>query len=188
MVTNGTLISKMSEQFWQSFLDTSMVLRVTRYPILLPYDDLLKQVSDMGIEVEYGNTTDIMGESSQKTMWGFALNINGGFDKNKSFSECMCYGQYVMRNGRLYTCAMCSHTDLLNNYFGLNLPGPELNGADFRHVKTLKEVTDTLSEADPLCGYCNSKHMQPPIDWAVSKKDISEWAVLTHSKKLEEIK
>lgn len=173
MITNGTLISKVGEQFWQSCRDNALKLMVTLYPLKIDYKQLRQDLLDKGIDFEFGNSGDADKENA-KVMWGLPLTLEGGLNAKYNFDGCLCM-QYVLRDGRLYPCANSAYIDLFNNYFNLKLPGPEANGVSLYEVKDLKELTEKISQPVPLCAYCDARKRMNAIPWAISKRELSEW-------------
>lgn len=173
MITNGTLIPSMDERFWDSCRKNKLKLMITQYPIKLPYKKIEKMLIDNRIDVEFGNTGNNENRR-EKEMWGLPLHLAGGLDAKYNFDGCLCM-QYVVRDGRLYPCANSAYIDLFNNYFGTDLPGPEVNGVNFRNAGSLKEITDAISVPVPLCAYCDARKRMPGIPWTISEKKITEW-------------
>lgn len=175
MITNGTLILKMKEEFWESCRRNHLKLMITKYPIQLPYGQIEEKLEQSGVDFDFGNTGNVKeNQEKPKVMWGLPLKLEGGLDKKYNFDGCLCM-QYIIRDGMIYPCANSAYIDLFNDYFHVNLPGPEANGVNFREAKTLKEITDGISCPAPLCEYCDARKRMPGISWGISKKEIGEW-------------
>ena len=54
-----------------------------------------------------------------------------------------------------------------------------MNGVDIFAVNDLKELTTRLSNPIPLCEYCDSRNRMDGIPWRISKKEISEWSIVS---------
>lgn len=173
MITNGTYIMTMEEEFWESCRVNHVKIMLTKYPINLPYDKIEKMLYEKEIDLDFGNTGNNE-KNEEKEMWGLPLCIEGGLDAQYNFDGCLCM-QYIMRDGRMYPCANSAYIDLFNDYFGLHLPGPECNGVAFRNAKSLKEVTDAISKPVPLCAYCDARKRMPGIPWRTSERKLEEW-------------
>lgn len=174
MITNGTFILKMKEEFWKSCRENRLKLMVTRYPINLNYGDIEEELKKRNIDFEFGNTGNTNQKNHSKLMWGLPLVLEGGLDGQYNFEGCLCM-QYILRDGRLYPCANSAYIDLFNKHFNVNLPGHEVNGVDFRNAKSLEDVTSAISCPVPLCNYCDARKRMSGIPWSISKKEISEW-------------
>jgi hypothetical protein len=174
MITNGTFISKMKEEFWESCRENNLKLMITRYPINIHYRRIEEELKKRKIDFEFGNTGNANEKDQFKLMWGLPLVLEGGLDGRYNFDGCLCM-QYILRDGRLYPCANSAYIDLFNKHFNVNLPGPEANGVDFRKAKSLQELTTAISSPVPLCDYCDARKRMSGIPWSISKKEMSEW-------------
>ncbi|GMO37594.1 MAG: hypothetical protein Ta2B_17310 [Termitinemataceae bacterium] len=75
IITNGLTIKTLSDLFWESCKINNVKIEVTKYPITLPYGDLLEFIRSKGIESVYGNTGN---SETQKQFTNFTqLNIEG---------------------------------------------------------------------------------------------------------------
>ncbi len=174
IITNATRILDMQDEFFQSCRENEVQLWISKYPVKLDYDAVLESLRAKGIAVTFGNTGN--SEDKPKEMWGLPMRLEGGMDKQHNFDCCLCM-QYIVREGILYPCANSAYIDLFNNYFQKELPGPEVNGVDIYKVKDLEELTQKISQAIPLCEFCDAQNRLPGIPWRVSKKEINEWII-----------
>lgn len=172
IVTNGTLLDRVGEEFYESCRKNQVQLWITLYPIPLDYDVIKRKLTEQKIDFVMGNSGN--SEEEPKEMWGVAFNLRGDLNGQKNFEECpaRCF---ILRNRRMHLCAQGAFIDLLNNYFHTSLPGPEVNGVDLYEVESLEELTSRLSQKIPFCDYCDTLNRMPPIPWDISKKEIGEW-------------
>jgi hypothetical protein len=172
IITNGTLVDCVDEKFYQSCRDNKVQIWVTRYPVNVDYDGIVKNLRERGLDAIFSNPGN--SEEELKEMWGTALHLEGGLDGDSNFEGCpvRCF---MLRNGYISVCALGAFSDLFNNYFGTYLPMPIENGINIHEVSSLKEVTDFLAQKIPLCEYCRSLERMAPIPWAVSERKMEEW-------------
>jgi hypothetical protein len=57
----------------------------------------------------------------------------------------------------------------------MDLQIDEKDYIDIYKIKSIDEVFEFLCKPIPFCRYCNTKEPVYGIDWAVSKKEITEW-------------
>jgi len=172
IITNGTLFDKVNEDFYESCRVNKVQVWVTMYPISLDYNKVYKKLEQEEIDFVMGNPGNT--EEEPKEMWGTPIKLDGNLDGQKNFEECILRN-FVLRNGRIYICALATFIDLLNNYFHTDLPGSEKNGISLWEVDSLEELIERLTQKIPLCDYCDTLDRMPPIPWCVSKKEIGEW-------------
>lgn len=172
IITNGTLLLKQKEAFYQSCRDNDVQIWISKYPIGLNYNEITAHLDKEKIDYEIGNSGN--SDEHPKEMWGLPLKLDGQLDQKKNFECCLCM-QYILRAGRIYPCANSAYIDLFNNYFGKELPGPEVNGVDIYEVDSFQELTEKISTPIPLCEFCDSRHRMQGIPWRVSRREIGEW-------------
>lgn len=174
MITNAILMKDMPDLFFESCRDNGVELWISRYPINFNYLEIINMLRSKGISATFGNSGN--SADSPKEMWGLPLKLAGGMDRQHNFDCCLCM-QYVLREGFLYPCANSAYIDLFNHFFHKGLPGPKINGVDIYKVQDLGELTRKISQAIPLCEFCDAQNRLPGIPWCVSKKNLCEWAV-----------
>lgn len=113
-------------------------------------------------------------EYSTKKLWKFPLNLTGSADIQESFRLCelLCS---IISDGKIYTCGVIPSIKHFNKYFQKDLQVCDKDYIDIYKIKNLDEIFDFLRKPVPFCRYCNTNKPVYNIDWAISKKEISEW-------------
>lgn len=169
LVTNGILLSKMSDAFWDACVRYDITVALTAYPIDVNYEALKDLCMSHGVRVRtYGNRKDS----------GFNRDLLDESGKGSKYNYYLCgtKSEYLQLVGsRIYPCSQCAYVKYLNHAFGCN----------FRHSKGDYLELDKLSRMKlrwfamrpkPFCRYCDFKERQR-IEWSLSKREKSEWII-----------
>jgi hypothetical protein len=174
MVTNGILLTKQPDSFWESCKKNEAEIVITRYPIKLDFDKIERIAKEHGVNLSYYSGTDKI----TKHMYIKPLDITGSQDIKKTFRLCFDANECIsLHEGKLYTCVRCYAAVHFNNYFKTNLEETDADSIDIYKAKTIDEILDFLRRPIPFCKYCNWKQAVFYAPWHTSKKEISEWAV-----------
>jgi MoaA/NifB/PqqE/SkfB family radical SAM enzyme len=177
IVSNGILLPKMKEDFWNCCKENNISIIVTKYPINIDYTLIEKKIKAKGIAYTYyGNT-----ESVDKSMQCLPLDIDGKQNPLDSFLRCSRANRCIsLDNGKLYTCSLIPYVNYFNSYFDKNLKITDSDFIDIYKVKSIDEILDFVAKPMPFCKYCNLKDTIWDIGFGISKKEISEWTGKTN--------
>jgi hypothetical protein len=173
IVTNGILLHKQPESFWQNCIKNNIDIEISLYPININLDKI-KQLAEL-----YGVKLGLRGDPAvQKRAWLFQpLDILGKQDMVKSHKLCglanLCF---QLIDGKLYQCETTAFINYFNKYFNQKLQITENDYIDIYKAKSMKEILDFLCKPVPFCRYCDVKGRKALFQWGLSKKEISEWA------------
>lgn len=171
--TNGILLKKMGEAFYEACRKADVGIEVTKYPIKLDYDELGEWIRRKGVKYSYVGASE-----SGRELWHFPLDIEGQQDPEESFRGCRNANYcWTLENGRLYTCSIAPNIKAFNGYFKQHLDLTEDDGIDIHCAQSGDEVLAAMARPMPFCRYCDVKHRTYDHPWEVSKKDIKEWTL-----------
>ena len=171
IATNGTLLAKMSDKFWETLKDNNTGLMVTKYPVKLDYEALRKIAERKGVAWEYLGSSE-----SGRSLWHFPLDLTGSQNPMESFVHCVNANHcHTLERGSLYTCSIAPNIKAFNKYFGRNVPLTEEDGIDIYKAESAKEILAFLAKPINFCRYCNVKRRTYDHGWEVSRKEIEEW-------------
>lgn len=112
-----------------------------------------------------------------KKMWKYPISLRGDVSLRNSFKLCSQINSCIrMKNGKIYPCNTTACIEHFNKYFNKNLeliPGKDY--LELEKVKDIQEIFEFLITPPPFCRYCNRAGVTFGYDWAVSRKDMSEW-------------
>lgn len=172
LVTNGVLLIRQPEAFWESCRTHHIEIVVTKYPVKIDHDKIEQHVKAQGVMFSfYGNTRAI-----PKTMMCAPLDLSGKQDARDSFLRCNSANRCIaMDNGRIYTCSLIPYVKYFNAQFDKKLHVTEKDYIDIHKAKSIDEILAFVSRPMPFCRYCNRKGIIWDIGFGISRKEISEW-------------
>lgn len=169
VVSNGILLSKLDESFWESCKINDINIYITPYPINLNRKKIDEMAEKYSVRLEYA-CAGVKSYFSKRP-----LNINGNFDIVENFKKCSESKCQTLHKGKMYTCATLAFVGYFNEYFGQNFEVTNKDYIDIYEAKNVDEILDFLCKPQPFCRYCDMDAMELRVPWKVSKKDISEW-------------
>ncbi|MDR0743153.1 MAG: radical SAM protein [Tannerella sp.] len=172
IVTNGILLLKQPDTFWESCRENRIEIMVTKYPVRLDHDKIERHVREQGVAFcFYGNTGSV-----PKTMQCAPLDVSGKQNPRDSFLRCSSANRCIsLDDGKVYTCSLIPYVKYFNAHFGKNLVVTEDDYIDIYKAQSIGEILDFTAKPPPFCRYCNRKGMIWDIGYGISKKDVGEW-------------
>lgn len=167
IVTNGLLVNKMDEEFWNVCRENHIDIAATEYPIKLDYAELRKYVESKGVTyTEYGLAVPWL---------KLGLTEKGDRNENHSFLKCQNANNCcTVRNGKVYACARIDKIRHLNKYFDKKFMVSKKDYLDIYEVNSLEEIMEFLAKPSPFCKYCNPFNTKEVL-WKQSCKEECEW-------------
>ncbi|GHT18396.1 hypothetical protein AGMMS4957_00640 [Bacteroidia bacterium] len=169
ILSNGILLPKQPDTFWQSCQKNRIEVHISNYPIKIDRETITQKATTFGVVLAY------LGDKN--TEWGkmFVLDIHGQRNYKKSWNKCAHANNCtLLREGKVYACFVVAYIDFFNKYFEQNLETTEQDYIDIYKIKNQQEIFDFLYKPMPFCRYCNVENLER-FEWGVSKKEISEW-------------
>jgi hypothetical protein len=169
--TNGILLPKMPEKFWDACRTCSVGIDLSVYPPLkADAPALVRLVEGNGLTVN----------ASYFDFFHAFYNRKGDTDKKVAFKRCREREDMPMlREGKIYVCPKPATMFYFNEKYGLSVPRtgfvdiytPGLNGWD---------VISRLNEAPTTCSYCTlGWDVIPVFPWSASKLVLDDWDAST---------
>jgi MoaA/NifB/PqqE/SkfB family radical SAM enzyme len=166
--TNGILLEKQGDVFWDNCNINNIEIIITKYPIKINMEVLSAKAAKHNVILRYFDETI-------KDMWKVPLNINGK-DADYNFSRCPQANWCIsLQNGKLFTCGTIPYIRHFNKYFNYYFEVTDNDFIDIFTVKSLNEILDFLSRPAPFCRYCDQRAIIRHLEWGISKREISEW-------------
>jgi hypothetical protein len=109
LVSNGILLLKQPDSFWESCRKNDIVVAVTQYPIKLDNKAIEKKAAEAGEKFRYYFI-------GHKTMHKKPLDINGGQSIKENWELCYKFNTCVqLVDGKLYTCIEIAYINISIN-------------------------------------------------------------------------
>lgn len=181
LVTNGILLSKQPEEFWETLKTQKIKLDLTKYPI--GGTSFSEALDAIGSHVFNYYRNDDWGFCVQETAMGdfwiasnfqLTMDSRGNSNVNNSFAKCPYKRCINLINGKLVHCPTAGYLHNYNSYFNKNLVGED--GIDI-YNHTAIEILDYLSKPIETCKYCVFDGDVTLQKWEISKKEENEWFV-----------
>ena len=169
LITNGILLPKQNEKFYESLAKHSIILAPSKYPIKIDWNKIQTHCSTHGVDLKF------MGE--RNTAWGtLPLDVEGQQDSRMSFLNCDHANQCTtLVQGKIYPCPFPYYIRHFNKHFNQNLVTTEHDYVDIYNVKDFNEVLAFLAKPIPFCKYCKTTARQYGLEWNTTKRNIEEW-------------
>lgn len=174
IVSNGVLLLKQKDDFWESCRQNNIIIEITKYPINLKFDEMQKIASIFGVTMEFRDDTSEV----QKTSYHIPLDVKGRQDASSNFMKCFHANFTIfLKNGKFYTCTVAPNIGHFNKYFNMDLPISDRDSIDIYKAQSAQEIFEFLSKPIPFCKFCYVEKRSFGHPWQRSKKDIKEWTV-----------
>jgi hypothetical protein len=161
LLTNGILINKMDNTFWNTCKKYKVQINVTPYPINLDYYKVFNTILNNKIDLFiYDN-----GELDNKQFDIFDFDLNKKQNKRTNFKKCgMAKNCANLKNGKIYICPIINNIDRYNKHYNKNLEVLKDDYLDIYNIKDSKEIYEFLSKPASFCKYCNLKEKKK-VKW-----------------------
>jgi len=167
IISNGILLNKQGDNFWESLKKYDIALSMTKYPIKVDYDYYIQKCKDMGIKCHFFDL-------NRDKMMKLDLDLKGENDKQKAFDKCWRKGCHFLRDSKLWMCTPAPNIRFLNEYFNLDFKIDKSDYVDLNKVKSASRINAMFQKPIEFCRYCNDKEYR--FDkYRISKKELAEW-------------
>ena len=166
VMTNGVLVSRMPDTFWDAMRETGAWLLCDDYPVGATKEDISAVVEAHGVLLEW---TD-----PREEFFKLPIDLTGSQDSATSFRRCRgVMNCPVLRDGRIYPCAYTAFVDIFIKKFGTE--GLQAGAEDSISIAEDPYVIwDFLNNPVPWCRHCDWDSKET-YHWARSKGTIDEW-------------
>ena len=171
--TNGLLLRRMSDEFWQASRDAGVKLRISAYPIGIDYEALLVLGRENDVDTEYSAYVTGNGRGKQ-VFWRHRLDPQGRCSAAHSWTICRMDYTLQLRDVALFPCNRGAYMDVLNDAFGtefIHQPGDFINISD---LKSADDLDSFRRRPHPMCRYCDND-ASCVTDWERTRRDPHEW-------------
>lgn len=169
LVTNGILLPKMKENFWDCLRNNNVAIDLSKYPIV---NDKISQYLDI---IDDNNVH--LGEIRLAKRFRAWHTLHPNNDQKISYRNCTAKYCINLWKSKLYPCPAC-YRYYMNEYFKTNLGIPE--GLDI-YSMTTEDIVKTFYHDFDACKYCDITN-QNIFLWDKSNRSLDEWLAYTDEK------
>lgn len=171
VVTNGILLMKMPDSFYQTCKEAKITIHVTPYPIKLDHKAILKRCRRYGVPYYF-----YWGETSKDEFFRYVVDETGSQDMVQNFIDCANANYCLfLYKGRMYPCGAGAHFRIFNQYYQAGMELSDEDSVDIYKVRGGWELLMELAKPVPMCRYCVISGRKETFTWGHSKKDKKEW-------------
>ena len=173
VVTNGILLLKQADSFWDACRRQRIVVVVTKYPIGLDYAAITGTAKHAWTSP---SSTATRPRRRRSGCTGSLWTSQGDRIRNASFARCFHANNCVLlMEGKLYTCTVAPNVRIFNERFGTHLPLQDEDSLDIHRTGTRREVLQFLRTPKPFCRYCKVSERSFGHPWERSAQQMDEW-------------
>jgi len=167
IVTNGILLLKQKRGFWECCQSNNVDIIISHYPINIDIKSIRKIVKNYKLKLRYYRGV--------LPWFKIKLNLTGyGGNSEDNFRKCTAALQCVeLRDGKIATCQYILKMGYFNVYFQKDIEVGETDFIDIYKTQNMDEILEFISKPVNFCRYCTVENL--PVEWGISKMDISEW-------------
>ncbi|GMO53838.1 MAG: hypothetical protein Ta2G_12400 [Termitinemataceae bacterium] len=177
LVTNGILLQKQTEQFWEICKTNNIGIVISDYPIKINKEYINDQSKKYGIKLTMNSETRQNKSDGSYQQWvKVPIDLEGKQNIKKSFGLCFIGGGcFQLVDGKIYKCARIAYIKYFNKKFNKNLIVCEEDYIDIYKVNNIDEILDALTEPALFCRYCKPEKTTWKNEWRKTTGEISEW-------------
>lgn len=171
IVTNGILLLRMPDSFYETCKEANISIQVTPYPIKLDHKAIRKRCRRHGVTYHF-----YWDQTSKDEFFRYVIDESGCQDMVQSFIECSNSNYCLfLHEGRMYPCGAGAHFRIFNRYYQAGMELTDEDSVDIYKVRGDWELLMELAKPVPMCRYCVMSGRKETYTWAHSKKDKKEW-------------
>lgn len=171
LYSNGVLLLKQDETFWECCRNNKIEIFITKYPINLDFAEMENKAKREAVSLVFWFGTDTyIKESFKKT-----IDLTGQHNPVESFAKCEIsnFGNFLME-GKLYGCPFsCQSYRIFNKKFGQHLRMTCDDYLDIYSITDKRQMFEFAAKPKFYCRYCDGRTHTFP--WKRTTGCIDEW-------------
>ena len=169
LLTNGILLAKQEDLFWDFLNSYQITIRMTKYPIAYPnFDRVLRMIQKYKINAEISSMEGIK-DSAYLPLHENA--VSATYD----YALCPLYNFPRVIKGRLFPCCLMPEVSHLNIRFRTNVVISETDSLELESVTSYEDIEQFLHKRSSLCSYCDLRSRKVLDGWRFSQRQKGEW-------------
>jgi organic radical activating enzyme len=167
IVTNGSLLPKMPEEFWKTCKACSVDIDISIYPPLKSKESyLIELVKEKNLRVSVH-----LVDSFQAF-----YNPKGDTFVKQAFKTCQKrMSTPMLKEGKIYICPKPATINYFNQKFGLKLPDSGFVDI-YSSILNGWKIKEFLNKPSSICSFCTlGWDVVPTFPWENSKLELTDW-------------
>ena len=174
LCTNGLLLKRMADAFWDAVVANDVLLSISAYPIRVDYAALVDLARGHGAQVALAGDVTRTGQGKEALM-RLALDPSGSCDPRDSFVACPFGGRFLQMNrGALWPCQVAAHGRHFADRFGCNMRESAGDALLLADIRSMGDIEDFRRRTHPLCRFCDNRKLSV-VPWERSQGAAEEW-------------
>ena len=172
--TNGLLLKRMTDAFWEALVECDVALAISPYPIGVDYRALVDLARAKGARVDYSaDRTGIDG--GKEHFLRLAIDADGRQDPAASFAACPFGGiNLQLARSAIWPCQVAAHSGALERHFGCHVHDCPEDSLPLASIDSVDQIEAFRRVAHPMCRHCANDRLTVTA-WKRSACDPSEW-------------
>lgn len=149
--TNGILLPRMDDEFWQTCHNYNTGIILSAYPIKIDMEKVKSMADTFGVNFQYA-----WGESNsmRDSFTIMPMNLNGDSDAKLNFGVCKrAVNCITLHHGKLFTCSLLPTIKHFNRKFGQDLAITSEDYVNIYDDVSAEEVLRRMCQPVPACRY-----------------------------------
>lgn len=166
--TNGVLLTKKDDYFFDVCRNTGTYIWITKYPIKYDYKSAVERCEMAGCKVVYA-------VDEVKTSWKFPMDINGNQPLWLQLF-CWMHGECInIVDGKLWNCGFMHASKWFEKRFQHRFDRMPDDYLELCEVNDWADVEKYINGVQKFCRYCDICRWEENIPWKTSNKTIDEY-------------
>lgn len=167
ILTNGLLLLKMSNAFWDTCEELRVKFSVTCFPVM--------SVKMRGEIEEVLKDKRLDYHLTDKKWFNKILTQTHSDDLNEIINSCGCNNAYNLKGGKISRCTVPMAMPLLNEHFDAGMI--ETGTIDIYSVATGIEIMDFLEQPNEACRNCSAYPIKVPWERVIGEPRLTDWII-----------
>lgn len=174
LCTNGLLLRRMDNDFWDALVACDTILVISPYPLSIDYDTLSSLAHAKGVRVDFAN--DITHTCEGKGAFiRLSLDPEGRCSSSQSFISCPFGGCFLqLARGAIWPCQVTAYHGIFARRFGYDMSDGPDDSLPLDSISSTNDIESFRRRPHPMCRYCNSEALTV-APWERSSFAAEEW-------------
>ena len=170
LITNGILLPKEPDSFYEKCAKNNILLQPTRYNInIVDWNFVKKKCRQFGVNFKFYAENDFLYKE--------ITDLSASQNPLISYLNCQLgwHEIFYLDHGKIYHCSKEAYIRFFSDFFKQDIKIPETDYIDIYKAKNLQEIYNFMNTPPKFCSHCIKNQEQLWYKWEKSQKSITEW-------------